>query len=154
MDSKDSLDFGVGVGSGGLLFFRHGFTIALPIFRSTLLDFSRRGLKAPGIPATFIDLKASELPAGEYDFITAMDVFEHVVEPEKAVEPVAAALRSGGILFGRFHAEPGENRPSHIARDFGPTCDRLAELGFEECWRDDWLWGHQASRNVGETEGK
>ena len=150
---KHSLDFGAGVGAGGLLFFRHGFRIALADISSTLLDFSRRRLKARGIPATFIDLKTSERPAGKYDFITAMDVFEHIAEPEKTVEPVAAALRPGGILFGRFHVEADENRPSHIARDFGPMFDRLAELGFEECWRDKWLWGHQGFRKVGATEG-
>ena len=148
---KHSLDFGAGVGSGGLLFFRHGFTIALADISSTLLDFSRRRLKARGIPATFVDLKTNELPAEKYDFITAMDVFEHIAEPENAVEPVARALRSGGILFGRFNVEPDENRPSHIAHDFGPTFERLAELGFEECWRDDWLWGHQAFRKVEEA---
>ena len=121
---------------------------------STLLDFSRRRLKARGIPATFIDLKTNELPAGKYDFITAMDVFEHIAEPEKAVEPVASALRPGGILFGRFNVQPDEDHPSHIAHDFGPTFERLAKLGFEECWRDEWLWGHQAFRKVGEPEGK
>jgi SAM-dependent methyltransferase len=119
---------------------------------STLLDFSRRRLKARGISAIFIDLKDSKLPTGKYDFITAMDVFEHIAEPEKAVEPLAGALRPGGILFGRFNVESDENHPSHIARDFGPMLDRLAELGFEECWRDEWLWGHQAFRKVRETE--
>jgi mycofactocin glycosyltransferase len=147
---KHSLDFGAGVGSGGLLFFRHGFTIALADISSTLLDFSRRRLKARGIPATFIDLKTSELPEGQYDFITAMDVFEHIAEPEKTAEPVARALCPGGILFGRFNVKPDEDRPSHIAHDFGPMFERLAELGFEECWRDDWLWGHQAFRKVGD----
>jgi SAM-dependent methyltransferase len=108
-------------------------------------------LKSRGIPATFIDLKTSELPSEKYDFITAMDVFEHIAEPQKAVEPLAAALRPGGILFGRFNVEPDEDRPSHIARDFGPMFNRLTELGFEECWRDDWLWGHQGFRKVGAT---
>ena len=148
----DSLDFGAGVGSGGLLFFRHGFRIALADISSTLLDFSRRRLKARGIPATLIDLKTTELPSERYDFITAMDVFEHIAEPEKAVEPLATALRPGGILFGRFDVLPDENRPSHIARDFGPMFNRLNELGFEECWRDDWLWGHQGFRKVWEAK--
>ena len=151
---EDSLDFGSGVGAGGLLFFRHGFTVALADISSTLLDFSRRRLKARGIPATFMDLKTNKLPDGKYDFITAMDVFEHIAEPEKALEPVAAALRPGGILFGRFNVEPDEDRPSHIAHGFGPTFDRLVELGFEECWRDDWLWGHQAFRKVGRIKDK
>ena len=59
---KDSLDFGSGVGSGGLLFAKHGFSITLADVSSTLLDFSRRRLGARGISATFIDLKTSELP--------------------------------------------------------------------------------------------
>jgi 2-polyprenyl-3-methyl-5-hydroxy-6-metoxy-1,4-benzoquinol methylase len=143
---KDALDFGAGVGSGGVLFSKHGFSITLADVSSTLLEFSRRRLQARGIPATFIDLKTTELPAGQYDFITAMDVFEHIAEPEKAVEPIVRALRPGGILFGRFSAEPDENHPSHITYDFEPTFKRLAELGLEECWRDEWLWGHQAFR--------
>jgi SAM-dependent methyltransferase len=150
---KHALDFGAGVGSGGLLFFRHGFTIALADISSTLLDFSRRRLESRAIPATFIDLKTSMLPAEKYDFVTAMDVFEHIAEPEKTVEIVARALRPRGILFGRFNSEPDEDYPCHIARDFGPTFDRLAELSFEECWRDDWLWGHQAFRKLGESDG-
>jgi SAM-dependent methyltransferase len=143
---KDSLDFGSGVGSGGLLFSRYGFNITLADVSSTLLDFSRRRLQARGIPATFIDLKTTDLPVNQYDFITAMDVFEHIAEPEKAVEPIARALRPGGILFGRFSAEPDEDNPSHITYDFRPTFRRLAELGLTECWRDEWLWGHQAFR--------
>jgi mycofactocin glycosyltransferase len=148
---KDYLDFGSGVGSGGLLFAKHGFSISLADVSSTLLDFSRRRLQAREIPATFIDLKTTELPVGQYDFITAMDVFEHIAEPEKAVEPIARALRPGGILFGRFSAVPDENHPSHITYDFGPTFKRLSELGLEECWRDDWLWGHKAFRKSTEA---
>lgn len=146
---KHSLDFGAGVGAGGLLFARHGFSIALADISSTLLDFARRRMKARSIPANFYDLKTDHLPDGTYDFITAMDVFEHIAEPEKTVDVLAAALRPGGILFGRFNVEPDADRPSHIARDFGPMFDRLAELGFEEFWRDEWLWGHQGFRMVG-----
>jgi len=142
----DALDFGAGVGAGALLFHHHRLNVTLADISSTLLDFSQRRLRARGVPATFIDLKTGSLPDGAYDFITAMDVFEHIAEPEKTVDALAAALRPGGILFGRFSAEQNEDRPSHIARDFTPTFQRLKELGFEECWRDEWLWGHQAFR--------
>ncbi|HEY5742729.1 MAG TPA: class I SAM-dependent methyltransferase [Terrimicrobiaceae bacterium] len=145
---KQSLDFGAGVGSGGLLFFRHGLTVALADISSTLLDFCRRRLAARSVPASFVDLKTDELPSGKYDFITAMDVFEHIAEPEKVIDSLAGALLPGGILFGRFNVDFNEDRPSHIAHGFGATFNRLAELGFEECWRDDWLWGHQAFRKV------
>lgn len=143
---KDSLDFGAGVGSGGVLFARHGLSIALADISSTLLGFSKRRLEARGLCASYIDLKTTSIPRESCDFITAMDVFEHIAQPEKHVDPLASALRPGGILFGRFSAEPDADRPSHIAKDFGPMFARLAELGFKECWKDDWLWGHQAFR--------
>ncbi len=142
----DTLDFGAGVGAGALLFHRHGLNVTLADISSTLLEFARQRLSARGIPATFLDLKTAGLPEAAYDFITAMDVFEHIAEPEKTVDVLAAALRPGGILFGRFSAEQDADRPSHIALDFTSTFQRLKELGFEECWRDEWLWGHQAFR--------
>ncbi len=141
---RTSLDFGAGVGSASLLFERHGIDITLSDISSTLLDFARRRLEARGVKADYIDLKTTALPENAYDFISAMDVFEHIAEPEIAVEPLAAAIRPGGILFGRFSAEIDPDRPSHIAKDFDPMFRRLAELGFSECWKDDWLWGHQA----------
>lgn len=143
-----AMDFGAGTGAGSLLFARHGAEITLADISSALLDFSRRRLEARGVPATFIDLKTDTLPERTYDFITAMDVFEHIAEPEKTAEMLAGSLRPGGILFGRFAAEEDPERPSHIAKDFQPMFDRLAELGFSEIWRDEWLYGHQAFRKA------
>lgn len=110
-------------------------------------------MQARGIPATYIDLKTTDLPAEQYDFITAMDVFEHIAQPEKAIEPLVKALRPGGIVFGRFNAKPDEDHPSHITYDFAPTFKRLTELGLDERWRDEWLWGHQAFRKAREPVG-
>ncbi len=141
-----ALDFGAGVGAGSLLFARHGCQVGLADISSTLLDFSRRRLGARGTPATYIDLKTEGLGAEAYDFITAMDVFEHIAEPDKTVETLAASLRPGGILFGRFAAELDPERPSHIAKDFQPMFNRLADLGFTDLWQDEWLWGHRAFR--------
>jgi cyclopropane fatty-acyl-phospholipid synthase-like methyltransferase len=143
-----ALDFGAGVGAGSLLFARHGASVSLADISSTLLDFSKRRLAARGVPATFIDLKSEGLPENAYDFITAMDVFEHIAEPEKTAETLAISLKPGGILFGRFAAEEDEERPSHIAKDFGPMFEKLRQLGFTEAWKDEWLWGHQAFRKA------
>ncbi len=141
---RSYLDFGSGVGSGGLLFARQGFEIALADISSSLLDFARRRLAMRGVGATFLDLKTEVLPANTYDFITAMDVFEHIAKPEETVQTLVDSLRSGGILFGRFKADIDPDRPSHIAKDFEPTFALLKRLGFKECWRDHWLWGHRA----------
>jgi SAM-dependent methyltransferase len=70
-------------------------------------------------------------------------VFEHLADPVEAAEHLWRALRPGGVLFARIHAEEDPERPHHIVRDFAPTFARLAELGLVETWRDGWLWGHQ-----------
>ena len=99
--------------------------------------------RAARMSATFIDLKTSRLPAEAFDMITAMDVFEHLTDPVVTVDHLFAALKPGGYIFGRFAAEPDEERPQHIVFDFAPTLARFEALGCVQVWRDEWLWGHQ-----------
>ncbi len=143
---KNYLDFGSGVGAGALLFAAHGLQTTLADISSPLLDFSAWRLDLRKLPATYIDLKRYQLPSERFDFITAMDVFEHLGDPVEAVEKLWNALKSGGFLYGRISAEEDENRPQHIVHDFEPTFERMRRLGFVEVWRDDWLWGHQVFR--------
>jgi 2-polyprenyl-3-methyl-5-hydroxy-6-metoxy-1,4-benzoquinol methylase len=140
---RQYLDFGAGVGSGGILFARHGLNVTLADISSTLLRFSQWRFKRRGLPTAYIDLKAQELPQNAYDFVTAMDVFEHLVDPVATVEQLWKALRPGGFLYARIAAEVDEDRPQHIVQDFGPTFQRMETLGFVQVWQDAWLWGHQ-----------
>jgi 2-polyprenyl-3-methyl-5-hydroxy-6-metoxy-1,4-benzoquinol methylase len=140
------LDFGAGVGSGGILFARHGFRTALGDISSSLLRFSAWRLGIRKLPAQYIDLKLSGLPSQAFDVITAMDVFEHLSDPVESVETLWKALKPGGFLYARISAEVDEERPQHIVQDFGPTFERMQRLGLVEVWRDDWLWGHQVFR--------
>jgi SAM-dependent methyltransferase len=140
------VDFGAGVGSGGILFARHGFEVTLADISSTMLQFSQWRLQQRQLPATYIDLKVQCLPPGAFDLVTAMDVFEHLVDPVETAERLWAALKPGGFLFARLSGEENEDRPQHIVRDFGPTFDRLRVLGFVQVWEDEWLWGHQVFR--------
>ena len=137
------LDFGAGVGSGGILFARHGFDVTLADISSTLLQFTSWRLGRRNLHATYIDLKTSSLTRDAFDFVTAMDVFEHLVDPVSTVEQLSRALKPGGFLFARIATELDMDRPQHIVRDFEPTFERLRSLGFTEVWRDTWLWGHQ-----------
>lgn len=143
------LDFGGGVGSGAILFARHGYTVAQADISSTLLDFSRWRFARRQLAATTINLTGGELAPEAFDLITAMDVFEHLADPVEAVDRLAAALKPGGYLFGRFAADPDVTRPQHIVVDFEPTLQRLASRGLTEVWKDGWLWGHQAFRKPG-----
>jgi 2-polyprenyl-3-methyl-5-hydroxy-6-metoxy-1,4-benzoquinol methylase len=54
---RNYLDFGAGVGSGGILFARHGLGVTLADISSTLLGFSQWRLDRRRLPAAYIDLK-------------------------------------------------------------------------------------------------
>lgn len=138
------LDFGAGVGSGGIILARNGFDVTLADISSSMLDFCRWRFELRGLEGHFIDLKNSGLPDDAYDMVAAMDVFEHLVDTAGTVNVISGALKHGGFLFGRFHSDLDEDRPQHIVQDFEPTMKCLDSLDFVEVWRDDWLWGHQA----------
>ena len=144
----DYLDFGSGVGSAGILFARAGFSVCLADISSALLDFSRWRFQARGMVVRHLDLKRERLPAEAFDIVTAMDVFEHLVDPVAAVDELWGTLRPGGLLFGRFAAMADDPRAEHIVTDFEPVFHRLDQLGMAEVWRDAWLWGHQAFRKA------
>ena len=137
------LDFGAGVGSGGILFARHGIEVTLADISSTLLSFSQWRFDMRRLPAAYIDLKVGRLPSSTFDLVTAMDVFEHLVDPMETVERLWDALKPGGFLYARISAESDEDRPQHIVQDFGPTFEHMRALGFVQVWQDEWLWGHQ-----------
>jgi mycofactocin glycosyltransferase len=143
------LDFGSGVGSGAILFVRHEIPATLADISSTSLKFSAWRFSRRNLCAGHIDLKVEGLPDDAFDFITAMDVFEHLVDPVKTVADLSKALKKGGFLFGRFAAEADEERPHHINLDFGPTLRALEDAGFAKVWQDQWLWGHEVFRKEG-----
>jgi mycofactocin glycosyltransferase len=142
------LDFGAGVGSGGILFARSGLAVTLADISSPLLDFSRWRLEQRGLAARLVDLKAEPLPGDTFDLVTAMDVFEHLVDPVATLDQLWASLKPGGFLFARLAAEVDEDRPQHIVQDFEPTFARLRTLGLIQVWQDDWLWGHRVFRRT------
>ena len=139
---KSYLDFGSGVGSGAVLFARHGFSVACADISTPLLDFCRFRQSIRGINGQFFDLKTTGLPRESYDMITAMDVFEHLFDPVTAITQLWEALKPGGFIYGRFHAEEGDERAGHIVSTFAPTFERMRELKLVEVWRDEWVWGH------------
>jgi SAM-dependent methyltransferase len=142
------LDFGAGVGSGSIVFARHGLKVGLADISSPLLAFSQWRFQLRRVAGEFFDLKTRGLPRESFDMVTAMDVFEHLADPVEAVERLSNVLKPGGFLFGRFRAEPNEDRPLHVVQDFEPSFTRLRELGFVEVWQDQWLWGHQVFQKL------
>ena len=141
---RSCLDFGAGVGSGGILFARHDVEVMLADISSPMLSFSQWRFDQRRLSAEFADLKSRALPKNAFDLVTAMDVFEHLFDPVKAAEELCETLKPGGFLFGRFGTEVDEGQPQHIVKDFAPTLERLTRLGMAKIWEDEWLWGHRA----------
>jgi SAM-dependent methyltransferase len=141
-----SLDFGGGVGSGSILFARHGMEVTYADLSSVSLAFSKWRFELRDLSVTMIDTKVEPLPSESFQIVTALDTLEHLVDPLETIEQLWNCLEPGGVLFGRFYTKPEDTRPQHIVRDFGPTLERMSALGFVEVWRDNWLWGHQAFR--------
>jgi 2-polyprenyl-3-methyl-5-hydroxy-6-metoxy-1,4-benzoquinol methylase len=146
---RGCLDFGSGVGSGGLLFCRADIDTTLADISTTLLDFARWRFDLRRLPARFVDLKATPLPESSFDMILAMDVFEHLVDPVEVVQQLWRAMKPGGLLFARIHAAIDPSHPQHIVEDFGPTLARMEQLGFIEKWCDRALWGHVLFQKCG-----
>lgn len=100
------------------------------------------------------------LPAGAFDLITALDVFEHIEEDSRAVEHLARALRPGGTLVahvprdrwrmrsGELLSVPPERaaeiNPGHVRQGYSPEALKVllesAGLSVEsvETWIGPW----------------
>ena len=146
---RSCLDFGSGVGSGGLLFCRADIDTTLADISTTLLDFARWRFDLRRLPVRFVDLKAKPLPESSFDMILAMDVFEHLVDPVEVVQQLWRAMKPRGLLFARIHAAIDPSHPQHIVEDFGPTLARMEQLGFMKKWCDRALWGHVLFQKCG-----
>jgi 2-polyprenyl-3-methyl-5-hydroxy-6-metoxy-1,4-benzoquinol methylase len=126
------LDFGSGVGSNAILFARHGFEVALADVSETMLDFARWRLERRGLPAEFINLNLRPLPRDRFDFATAVDVCEHLTDPQAEFRRIAESLKLGGAFV--FNQRVGEDaeRPMHILTTAAPILRSIRQNGLRE----------------------
>lgn len=123
------LDYGSGVGSGAILFARHGFEVTLADISTPLLDFARWRLARRGLAATFIDLKSEPLPSRRVDTITAFDVLEHLHDPLQVIRRLRGHLVERGVLVFNTPFDHDPTRPMHIFHD-ARISRRFRALGF------------------------
>lgn len=114
------LDFGSGIGSLGLLLAQAGHAVTLADVNPRLLDYARWRFAQRGLTAQFVDLapdargETPQLPAAAFDFISAVDVFEHLPDPPATLVELGAALRPGGTLFIHLPTEADQAHPMHL----------------------------------------
>lgn len=128
--AKTALDFGSGIGSLGLLLAQHGIKVTLSEINSRLNDyakwrFEQRGISAPD----FIDLNTNQLPTNEFDFISALDVLEHSIDPGKILMMLGEALREGGLLFIHMPQQSDDYHPMHLWNGINVLASKIEQAG-------------------------
>ena len=131
-ECRSYLDYGSGIGSGGILFARHGFKVTLCDIATPLLNFARWRFKKRGLQGTFVDLKQTNL-ACQVDFITCFEVLEHVRDPLGVLRKIHGYLRNGGFLVVTAPFTVDEKRPMHIVHNHR-LIDKFRAQGFEMRW--------------------
>jgi mycofactocin glycosyltransferase len=127
--ARTVLDFGSGIGSLGLLFARNGLDVTLAEINPALNDYARWRFDQRGLSARLLDVGAEELPEAAFDFISAVDVLEHVPDPRSVLMTLAVALRPGGTLFIHLPSEADHSRPMHLWHDPDTILCHLSEAG-------------------------
>src|SRR5262249_40929030 len=126
------------------------------------LGFARWRLARRGLEAEFIDLNQQPLPRARFDFLTAVDVCEHLSNPGDEFRRIAQSLKTGGAFVFNHIAGADEERPMHIMtttapllrslrrnglREVGAEAASLRRLGFRVVERggqgrvEDWFYG-------------
>ena len=127
--ARTVLDFGSGIGSLGLLMAHHGLDVALAEINPALNDYARWRFDRRGLSARFLDAGREALPEAAFDFISAVDVLEHVPDPRSVLLALAAALRPGGALFIHLPTEADHSRPMHLWHDPETVLRHLGQAG-------------------------
>ena len=127
--ARTVLDFGSGIGSLGLLMARHGLDVTLAEINPTLSDYARWRFDLRGLSASFLNAGSEALPGAAFDFVSAVDVLEHLPDPRAALRILAAALRPGGTLFVHLPPEADGSRPMHLWHDSEALLRHLDEAG-------------------------
>ena len=126
------LDYGSGVGSGGILFARSGFQVTLCDVSTPLLDFAKWRFERRKLNASYIDLKKEE-PKNQVDFITCFEVLEHAKDPLALLRKIHRYLRVGGLLVVTAPFSLDESRPMHIVHNHR-LIERFRGQGFHMRW--------------------
>ena len=134
--ARHYLDFGSGVGTNAILFANHGFQVSLADVSLTMLDFAQWRLRRRGIRAELIDLTRRELPRNRFDFVTAVDVCEHLVRPGTELKRISRAMRPGGTFVFNHRAGIDAERPMHILLTAAPLLRAIRRNGLRDAGAD------------------
>ena len=144
------LDLGSGVGTTAQFFAAIGYEVTLADVSPVLLDFARWRLERRGVKATYLHLPA-DLPEGQYELVTALDVMAHVADTAETARQVHRALQPGGLFVANFDVRPkAPEHAWHLYEDDLPLRWAVERAGFVPVGLiDKILWVYQARPTTG-----
>lgn len=110
------LDFGGGIGTMCFWLVKEGHDVSYYDLNSVTSDFAKFRNTKHNMPIKFYS--ETNLPTDTYDFITMVDVVEHLIDIPETLERVANLINSGGTLFITWtfpqNENDKENSPFHL----------------------------------------
>lgn len=141
-DCGSALDYGCGTGSDGLRLIESGLDATFMDFDNASTEYLRWRLRRRGLDEGRLVFVGDEIPPA--DLVYALDIFEHLAEPETMAEVLAA--RTGRLLVYNvlFHVDSDTMCPMHLNdRDPAETIhaidDRLSSVGMRRISDDPLL---------------
>lgn len=142
-DYINYLDYGSGIGSGGILFALRNFKVTLADISSANLEFCKYRFRKRSLEVNLIDLKKNKPKKREYDIITCFDVLEHAWNPIEILKILRDALKDSGILIINTPFKKDRKKPMHIATN-KKIANNIRSTGFSH----DWNLVIECERNI------
>jgi 2-polyprenyl-3-methyl-5-hydroxy-6-metoxy-1,4-benzoquinol methylase len=128
------LDFGAGPGTCSLFFHKLGWRVSLADISTTFLDFAKWRLAKHNVDARFYDTTVDEIPADEFDLITALDVMVHVPDIGATLDRLNRALKPNGYLVFNIDNRPRtELTQWHLYEEQYPILRQVRVHGYARC---------------------
>ena len=129
---RSVLDFGCGIGTDGLSLIAQGLDVAFMDYRGPLTRYLEWRLERRTLGAPVLYVGDDAIP--EADMIYALDVFEHLAEPETMAEVLARKARKVLVYNVLFRVDSDTICPMHLpnhdpVRTAHAIEDRLRALG-------------------------
>ena len=123
-------EFGHGVGSTGILFARHGFSVTLGDISESYRHFAQHRFHNRGLPVRFVDLLKESPEADAFDAVVSFDVIEHIADPLPEIRKLWRCLKRGGMMVLNIAFGHDPNNPEHVLYWRTGTLDRIRQIGF------------------------
>lgn len=121
---KSVMDFGAGIGAFSLAAAREGARVWAVEINPVMRDFIRFRATKYGIELAGVVETMDDVPAGEFDVITAWHVYEHLEHPEQVLRCHVARLKPGGVLISDSGFDDPSTAQHHVRTDWADVLKR------------------------------